>query len=647
MAARIRSLRNAIDPVNELSRNDLALGDVVSVTSIDGATTYNWTLQYVPEGSTATFSGSATAVSPGSFTVDRVGPYLVRLIVDVGLPTESTQYVRLRALTTKLGLTLVSAGERRDGTGIIPVDVDATGWADEQNNNLLALENAIAATIGTLGTLSYNKNIPEIADDSVSYKGWAPVACTLIAVRARMMTVNTAGNYSLTVINNGTGNTVIDSPPFNMNTLVAGVVQPVTLTATSTDLSFAALDGWTITLTSDNPGFNGTDVYIELVFNTATAGGPVVEDLATTLLVGNITGGTNIEVTNGDLIVGQPAPTSSGLDGFDLVLRGGLGDGAGVQGEVVVSGDLKITNGVVFDQIASSAWPDTGATEGAIFVSDGTGGLNLDEPYYRPASNGPPIALLGGGSGGGSPFVHKNVPQLPTNTFRYEGWVPIAAVVGGISVAMETVNTQGNYTAVFTNETTGNTMLIGASFDMNTLVAATVTDLTLTGTLSDLTFAAGDQWSVELTSDDLAFDGTGIYFSILFGTTGSIVISGAPDDDHQFEMTVFPNNTINTLFFAPYNLQLVEVLVYGQTTPTTAGVYTLAVEDIDNSNNLLGAATFDMTSLAAATLTTLTLTGTAGDLLLAKGTRIRLQLVSDNADLVASGVYAQLIYRSQ
>jgi hypothetical protein len=145
MAARIRSLRNGLFPVNEASRDDLVLGDVVTVISIDAATTYNWALLFVPEGSVATFSGIPTQVSPGTFTVDKAGPYLIRLLVDSGLPTESQQYVRLRALTTGLGLTLVAAGERRDTTGIIPVDVDIVGWAYEQNANLLALEAAALA----------------------------------------------------------------------------------------------------------------------------------------------------------------------------------------------------------------------------------------------------------------------------------------------------------------------------------------------------------------------------------------------------------------------------------------------------------------------------------------------------------------------
>lgn len=152
MAARIQSLRNGITPLDEVSRDDLVVTDVVTVTSLDAATTYAWTLAFVPEGSTATFSGSSTAVSPGTFTLDLVGPYLVRLTIDAGLATEDTQYVRLRALTTSLGLKLVSAGERRDTTGIIPVDVDTEGWANEQNSNLQALEAAVATLAYTPGS---------------------------------------------------------------------------------------------------------------------------------------------------------------------------------------------------------------------------------------------------------------------------------------------------------------------------------------------------------------------------------------------------------------------------------------------------------------------------------------------------------------
>ena len=148
MAARIRSLVNAINPIDDASRDDLMVADLVTVASIDAAASYDWAIVFAPEDlggnpSTATFSGDPTAVTPGTFTVDNDGAYLIRLVVDAGLPTEGTQYVRLRSLTEDLGLTLVSAGERRDGTGIIPVDVSSEGWANEQNWNLQMIEYAL------------------------------------------------------------------------------------------------------------------------------------------------------------------------------------------------------------------------------------------------------------------------------------------------------------------------------------------------------------------------------------------------------------------------------------------------------------------------------------------------------------------------
>jgi hypothetical protein len=149
MPASIRSLRNGILPVDDASRDDLVIGDIVTVSALVASSTYNWAIVFAPESvaglpSVATFTGSAGDVSPGSFTVDNPGPYLIRLITDAGLATEDTQYVRLRALTGQ-GSRLVSAGERRDASGLIPVDVSVEGWANEQNFNLQTLENIALA----------------------------------------------------------------------------------------------------------------------------------------------------------------------------------------------------------------------------------------------------------------------------------------------------------------------------------------------------------------------------------------------------------------------------------------------------------------------------------------------------------------------
>lgn len=114
--ASIRSLKNGVSPLVGVSRDDLVGGDLVTVESVNGHTTYAWTLAYRPPGSTAAFSGSASNPSPGSFVVDQEGPYLVRLTANLGLGTESAQYVRLRALTVLGELQLVAAGE---GYGLV------------------------------------------------------------------------------------------------------------------------------------------------------------------------------------------------------------------------------------------------------------------------------------------------------------------------------------------------------------------------------------------------------------------------------------------------------------------------------------------------------------------------------------------------
>ena len=275
MSARIRSAVPAKPTVDEQSRDDLVIGDVVTLSSIDAATTYAWTIVFAPEGSAATFTGSSADASPGSFTVDLVGPYLIRLVVDAGLATESSQYVRLRALTTTLGLTLVAAGERRDESGIIPVDVDVEGWANEQNNNLLALE-AVGTTypyhIKMLGSSAVPPVLgicgEEQRNRTLYYRGWLPRSGTLSSVKAYMGSINTQGNYTLEVTNVTTTNSCLLAA-WDMNTLVASTVTSVPLTATAADLEFAADGIWEITLASDDAGFDGEEVYLDLVFEVS------------------------------------------------------------------------------------------------------------------------------------------------------------------------------------------------------------------------------------------------------------------------------------------------------------------------------------------------------------------------------------------
>jgi hypothetical protein len=281
MAAEIRS--EVIAPVvkaavDNASRDDLGITDVVQLTAIGGGTTFQWTLVFVPEGSTAvlTPAAAATTAGPLTFTVDKVGPYLVRLVVDAGLVTESTQYVRLRALTVLLGLHLVAAGERRDSSGIIPVDVDIEGWANEQNSNLLALESALVTRDyhikmlggeGTDGTPGAICGQPQRLN-TIYYRGWCPSGSTLLGVTVYMGTINTAGNYTLDIRNVPAAASCLNAP-FDMNTLVAATVTDMTLTGVAANLEFAAKEVWEISLASDDAGFDGTEVYIGLRFGVS------------------------------------------------------------------------------------------------------------------------------------------------------------------------------------------------------------------------------------------------------------------------------------------------------------------------------------------------------------------------------------------
>ena len=131
--------------------------------------------------------------------------------------------------------------------------------------------------------------------------------------------------------------------------------------------------------------------------------------------------------------------------------------------------------------------------------------------------------ITSGGNIVGVDLVRKDVPNSNQggNTIVYEGYTPEACTLSEITVFMKTLNTQGTYTATFTNVTTGNTVLSTANFNMQTLSANTWTTLTLTGTASDLSFAADDRFTVSFASNNTSFDGAGVYFTMRFTAASS------------------------------------------------------------------------------------------------------------------------------
>ena len=138
--------------LTDISRDDLRTGYQVRCASVYDANTYSWTLAYTPDSSGSNSSDYAGTPSTASllppygstsktcrFNVDWDGSYLIRLVIDAGLPTESTMFLRMRSLTTFGELKLTAAGERRDSTGVVPSDASAAGWTADQNQNMLRL----------------------------------------------------------------------------------------------------------------------------------------------------------------------------------------------------------------------------------------------------------------------------------------------------------------------------------------------------------------------------------------------------------------------------------------------------------------------------------------------------------------------------
>jgi len=162
--------------VTGASRDDRAIGGTVVVESVNTGLQYAWSIAFKPEGSTAVFSSTGTEQAviqnPGTFTVDKDGPYLIRLMITDATGT-AEQFVRLRALTAFADLKLVAAGERYD-TLRVPVDATSDGWADEQNfnlNTLLGLAKSVTSTGRVVyvdqGAGDYN-TIQEAIDYAVS-----------------------------------------------------------------------------------------------------------------------------------------------------------------------------------------------------------------------------------------------------------------------------------------------------------------------------------------------------------------------------------------------------------------------------------------------------------------------------------------------
>ena len=135
-----------------------------------------------------------------------------------------------------------------------------------------------------------------------------------------------------------------------------------------------------------------------------------ITNLQKTINCGNTTGGNNIVLSTGDAIVGQTNVTLSSTGASSNIVLN-----PGASGEVIVNGKLNVTGlidptGLVLTEAPA---PSTTATEGAIFVSDGTSGSgNKNSLYYRAANNGGITALIGATGATGPVRLQGNVATV-------------------------------------------------------------------------------------------------------------------------------------------------------------------------------------------------------------------------------------------
>jgi hypothetical protein len=120
-------------------------------------------------------------------------------------------------------------------------------------------------------------------------------------------------------------------------------------------------------------------------------------------------------------------------------------------------------------------------------------------------------------------------------------------------------------------------------------------------------------------------------------------VSLASFDRQLINLPEAPGDTVEFRGWTAFACTLTAVEVYCATVNTT-GTYTLTVTN--GSNTVLNAASFDMNTLTANTVTALTLTSTSADLDFAARDRWTISLASNDAGMDAAGVYISLNFTS-
>ena len=81
-----------------------------------------------------------------------------------------------------------------------------------------------------------------------------------------METVNDQGSFDLTLTNQDTAASMLSGATFDMNGLSADSMTDLTLAADKNNLYFGQGSQWTADFTYDDPAFNGSGVYLEVLY---------------------------------------------------------------------------------------------------------------------------------------------------------------------------------------------------------------------------------------------------------------------------------------------------------------------------------------------------------------------------------------------
>jgi hypothetical protein len=88
----------------------------------------------------------------------------------------------------------------------------------------------------------------------------------VVGVRVRMETVNDQGSFDLTLTNQDTASSMLFGATFDMNGLSPDSMTDLTLSTDKNNLYFNQGSQWTADFTYDDPGFNGSGVYLEVLY---------------------------------------------------------------------------------------------------------------------------------------------------------------------------------------------------------------------------------------------------------------------------------------------------------------------------------------------------------------------------------------------